>query len=226
MLFGPTFFKGCVFIFKSIYIMKRKTKFPFKLVIAFLIVLLIFYLSCKNIKEGNTSYDASKQPSMAGQQNNGSTVNIESSQPVPMSVTPPQPVVSTPVPSPPTFVKPILSLKNFKIMVPGPEEGNKKEPKGYALNNGQVALVAELDYNNSLNPIPLPNLTMFDTSRLIGGRLIFSYGGKNYKNTITKVRTGRSPNEYIVNFTGDSQGVFGGTGARGTITTGDNLYCR
>jgi hypothetical protein len=217
--------------------MKRKTKFPFKLVIAFLIVLLIIYLSCKNIKEGNTPlFDSNNPPPPKTSSVGVGPAPVASPQPNPMtnnnsnlgtmSVAPPQPVVSTPVPKRPTFVKPILSLKDFKIMVPGPEEGNKKEPKGYALNNGQVALVAELEYNNITNPIPLPALNIFDTSRLIGGRLIFSYGGKNYKNTITKVRTGRSPNEYIVNFTGDSQGVFGGTGARGTITTGDNLYCR
>ena len=210
--------------------MKRKTKFPFKLVISFLIVLLIFYLSCKNIKEGITSYDASKtQPPKTSSVGVG-PAPVASPQPNPMTDNNPNLGTMSVAPLPKSAGSTIkLSLKNFLVMVPGPEEKitQGKEPRkpvqqgsappGYAINRGQVAVIGS-------GP-PLPDIDLVDASRLVGGRLVFSLGGKDQVNTITAVWKGRSVNEYIVNYKGDSQGLFGGQGIRGTITTSDNCGC-
>ena len=198
--------------------MKRKTKFPFKLLIAFLCVLIIFYVSCKNIKEGFG--DVGPMALKPRQQQQQQQQQQPQQQPQ----------------QPPPRIKPILSLKKFKIRVSGPNVASKNEPKGYALNNGQVALVGAEDLTNySLPPNPqlttkdmgvlLPDITLFDTSRLIGGRLVLSYEGNDFVNTIIAVRKGRSPNEYMINFTGASEKETGKTSIAGTITTNDNCGC-
>lgn len=224
--------------------MKRKTKFPFNLVIAFLIVLLIFYLSCKNIKEGIT--DPPPPPTAKNQQVGNQPSPITSPQPNPMTYNNPMtnnnadigPMSVAPPPkSSGSTIK--LSLKNFLVMVPGPEEKIPKgkaprvpvqqgdPPPGYAINMGQVALIGNVSPMNGIGPNspPLPDIDLVDASRLIGGRLVFSLGGKDQVNTITAVWKGRSVNEYIVNYKGDSQGLWGGQGIRGTISTSDNCGC-
>ena len=210
--------------------MKRKTKFPFNLVIAFLIVLLIIYLSCKNIKEGNTQlFDSNNPPPKTSSVGVG-PAPVASPQPNPMTNNNSNLGTMSVAPPPKSAGSTIkLSLKNFLVMVPGPEEKIPQgkaprkpvpqgdAPPGYAINRGQVAVIGS-------GP-PLPDIDLVDASRLVGGRLVFSMGGRDQVNTITAVWKGRSVYEYIINYKGDSQGLFGGTGTRGTISTSDNCGC-